>query len=468
MSKSIAIIGAGLAGSEAAWQLSERGHDVTLIDMRPIKTSPAHHSSKPAELVCSNSFRSADTNNAVGLLKAEMAALDSLIIKGAYHSRVPAGSALAVDRNVFSDFIHDKLSSVPNLKRVCGVVASLDSCGEQIRINWDESCDDPNRNHPSLFDHVIIATGPLTDDPLARWIQSQTGQDQLYFYDAIAPIIEKESVDLTQAFWADRWDKGDGEGDYLNCPMNEEQYEKFIDELLAAEKAEFKDFDQAQFFQGCQPIEAMAAQGRRTLAFGPMKPVGLRDKRSPETKFHAVVQLRQDNLHGSLMNMVGFQTRMKWGEQKRLFKMIPGLENAEFVRMGSMHRNTYLCSPILLKTGMELKNFPRVHFAGQITGCEGYVESAAVGLYVALVLDYHLSSSKTSWQDPPQTTALGALVHHILNADPKNYQPMNINFGLFPPVIGRMKKAERKKAHAARGAEHFHSWLCEKNLSKSA
>lgn len=449
---SICVIGSGLAGSECAYQLAKRGITTVLVEMRPIKSSPAHHTDKAAELVCSNSFRSNDVTNAVGLLKEEMASLDSLIIRAGYKARVPAGSALAVDRDVFADFVTTTLAGLPNLTRVAGEVTSIKHDGDVLRVHCADGKD-------IFAQKCVIATGPLTADPLSKWIAEKTDQKYLYFYDAIAPIVEKDSIDMSTAFMASRWGRGEAdEGDYINCALDQNQYGKFVADILAAELIEVHDFDKAQFFEACLPIEVMASRGLEVLSHGPMKPVGIQNPHTPDLRPAAVVQLRQDNLHATLYNMVGFQTRMKWGEQKRIFQTIPGLEKAEFVRFGSMHRNTYLCSPVLLDEGMELKNFRGVHFAGQITGCEGYVESAAVGLSVALFLAKRLVR-KTNLALPPPTTALGALLHHILKADPCAYQPMNVNFGLFAPLIKNHPKLDKKMEFVKRACVDFRKWL---------
>lgn len=449
----VCIIGMGLAGSECAWQLLKRQIPVTLVEMRPLKKSEAHHGAKAAELVCSNSLRSNDISNAVGLLKEEMASLDSLIIRAAYKARVPAGSALAVDRESFSDFISERLNNFSNFSKVSDVVRSIKQNGELLEVQLENG-------ENILCQHCVVATGPLTEENLASWIQEQTQSEYLYFYDSIAPIVDRDSINMKIAFRKSRYDKGQrDDGDYINCPMNKEQYQGFVEAIEKAELAEVKDFDKAQFFEGCLPIEEMIRRGRETLLFGPLKPVGISNPHDMENKPHAIVQLRQDNLHDSLYNMVGFQTRMKWGEQKRIFKNIPGLENAEFHRMGSMHRNTYLCSPQLLKEGLELKSLPGLHFAGQITGCEGYVESAATGLWVGLDLSAKISQKKGPCL--PATTALGALVRHILKADAQDYQPMNINWGLFEPLDRPAKKAEKKLALVKRAAQDFRQWLYE-------
>lgn len=449
---SICVIGSGLAGSECAYQLAKRGLKVTLIDMRPAKKSPAHHTDKAGELVCSNSLRSNDIMNAVGLIKNEMSSLDSLVVRAAYKTRVPAGSALAVDRDAFADFVTTTLKAQDNITFFEGEVTSVDREDDVLKIRFEDG-------KSLLARNVVVATGPLTADSFSRWIAEKTGHDYLYFYDAIAPIIERDSINMNIAFKASRWGKGEEEeGDYINCPMEKPEYETFITALQNAELIEVHDFDKAQFFEACLPIEVMAGRGVDVLNHGPMKPVGIRNPHMPTKQLHAVVQLRQDNLHATLYNMVGFQTRMKWGEQTRIFRTIPGLENAEFVRLGSMHRNTYLCSPVLLGSGMELKSFAGLHFAGQITGCEGYVESAAVGLYVALHLAKRIQN-KTNLELPPATTALGALIHHILKAHPSEYQPMNVNFGLFTPLEKNFAKIEKKTEIVKRATSDFRKWV---------
>ena len=453
----VVIIGAGLAGSECAYQLAKRGIAVGLIEMRPHKMTPAHTTGDPAELVCSNSFRSNDIHNAVGLIKDEMRCLDALTMRAANLARVPAGSALAVDRAVFSRAVGEGLASLEKIRRVNGEVIGITRDGDVTVVRLSDgqclSCQ-----------AVVIATGPLTAEPLSKWIASHMGGQHLYFYDAIAPIVAADSINMSLAFKASRYGKGDdAAGDYLNCPFTGEQYEIFINSVRGAELTEVHDFDKAQFFEGCLPIEVMAARGLDVLRYGPMKPVGLTDPRHPEARPHAVVQLRQDNLHASLYNMVGFQTRMKWGEQKRVFRLIPGLENAEFVRLGAMHRNTYLCSPRVLDAGMELKSFAHVHFAGQMTGCEGYVESAAVGLSVGLFLAERLQKRR-DLLPPPPTTALGALLRHILKADPDRFQPMNINFGLFEDLPSHVRKSDKKQKLVARAQNDFHQWICNNSI----
>ena len=438
----ITIIGAGLAGSEAAWQAANAGTLVTLYEMRPKKSTFAHQSGDCAELVCSNSFRSDDTyNNAVGLLHEEMRRCNSLIMRCGDAHKVPAGGALAVDREHFAQSVTQALHNHPNITFKYEEITSLND------IEGD----------------ILIATGPLTSDALANDILQLTGSDYLSFFDAIAPIINKDSINMDKAWFQSRYDKGDG-ADYINCPMSEEEYNHFLDELLLAEKTEFKEWEKnTPYFEGCLPIEVMAERGRQTLTFGPMKPVGLTNPHSEE-KPYAVVQLRQDNKLGTLYNMVGFQTKLKWGEQKRIFRMIPGLENAEFARLGGIHRNTFINSPELLNTQLQLKSNPRIRFAGQITGVEGYVESAATGLlagrYIAKVA-----------VEPPLETALGALTGHIAGgADAKTFQPMNVNFGLFPsltPPAGKKKvqKRDRPKMYADRALNALSTWIDHKHAA---
>lgn len=446
----IAVIGSGLAGSECAYQLAKRGNKVLLIEMRPQKMTPAHHTASPAELVCSNSFRSLDVMNAVGLLKEEMASLDSLIMRAAYKARVPAGSALAVDREVFSNFVDEKLKSFPQIKKINGEVIAFEKSAAGLKLFLANDIS-------YVVKAAVVATGPLTSEPLSQWISEQAGQQHLYFYDSIAPIVDFDSINLNIAFRASRYGKGDeGEGDYINCPLDENQYANFISAIQNAEIVPVKDFDKAQFFEGCLPIEEMVARGPKTLRFGPMKPVGITSPHKPLDKPHAVVQLRQDNLHASLYNMVGFQTRLKWGEQKRIFQMIPGLEKAEFVRLGSMHRNTYLCAPRLLNDDFSFKNWPALHFAGQITGCEGYAESTAIGLIVGCLL---AKKNHSPFSLPPPTTALGALIYHVLKADSDHYQPMNINFGLFAPLEINQKRADKKVEQVRRASHDFRKWI---------
>ncbi len=437
------VIGGGLAGSEAAWQAARAGIPVVLHEMRPHRGTEAHVTAGLAELVCSNSLRSDDAEtNAVGLLHEEMRRSGSLILRCADAHRVPAGGALAVDREGFSAAVGQVLEDEPLV---------------EIRREEIAGLPDP------AWRSVIVATGPLTSEPLAEAIRGLTGEDSLAFFDAIAPIVYKDSIDFTRAWYQSRYDKGDG-ADYINCPMTTAEYEAFIDALLAGEKMEFRDWETSTpYFDGCLPIEIMAARGRQTLAFGPMKPVGLTDPNNPTVKPHAVIQLRQDNALGTLYNMVGFQTKLTYGEQKRIFRMIPGLEKAEFARLGGLHRNTFLNGPRQLDGALRLKAEPRLRFAGQITGCEGYVESAAVGLLAGRFAAAELTGG--SPVAPPPTTALGALLGHITGgADAETYQPMNINFGLFPPVENpdgkrRLRGRERKQAYCRRALEDLSSWL---------
>jgi methylenetetrahydrofolate--tRNA-(uracil-5-)-methyltransferase len=438
MTHDIHIIGGGLAGSEAAWQLAEAGFRVKLSEMRGTgEATPAHHTDGLAELVCSNSFRSDDAeSNAVGLLHAEMRGLGSVILREADVHKVPAGSALAVDRDGFSSGVTAALMSHPNITIVRERVDTLPTDGP-----------------------AIIATGPLTASGLAASIAGATGADALAFFDAIAPIVHFDSIDMETAWFQSRWNKGEGK-DYINCAMNREQYEAFHAGLIGGEKTEFKDWERdTPYFEGCMPIEVMAERGLDTLRFGPMKPVGLDDPRTGRWP-HAVVQLRQDNAQGTLWNIVGFQTKLKHAEQVRLFRSIPGLENAEFARLGGLHRNTFLRSPELLDPTLRLKNRPNIRFAGQITGCEGYVESAAVGLIAGRFAIAELRGE--TLEAPPVETALGALLHHITGAAvAETYQPMNVNFGLMPPIPGRTKKADRKKMYTDRARAAMQGWLAQ-------
>lgn len=426
------IVGAGLAGSEAAWQLAERGFQVRLYEMRPKRRSEAHQTENFAELVCSNSLRGADLKNAVGLLKEEMRVLGSLVMSAADRCAVPGGGALVVDREGFSQFITEKLKSHPRIEILREEILSLDALPSGLPI--------------------LLTTGPLTSAALAEALRSLTGSDQLYFYDSIAPIVDAESVNFDVVFRASRYDKGDA--DYLNCPMNREEYEAFVAELVKAEKVPTKDFEKPKFFEGCLPIEVMAERGRDTLAFGPMKPVGLTDPRDGKRP-HAVVQLRQDDLHGGLFNMVGFQTRMKYPEQQRILRMIPGLEKAEFVRLGSMHRNTFLNSPLLLSDRLEMKSRPGLFLAGQMIGVEGYVESAAMGLYASFSISARIEGEELA--PPSPATALGALIRHVTQASPDNFQPMNVNFGLFEAPRSLMRKDKREEL-AKRALEEIRLW----------
>lgn len=434
MQYDVHIIGGGLAGSEAAWQLAQAGAKVRLSEMRGGgDNTPAHQGNDLAELVCSNSFRSDDAeSNAVGLLHAEMRALGSLIMAKGDEHKVPAGSALAVDRDGFSAGVTAALEAHPNITIVRERVDTLPDAGL-----------------------TIVATGPLTAPALAGDIGGATGAEALAFFDAIAPIVHFDSIDMEQAWFQSRWDKGDGK-DYINCAMNREQYEAFHAGLIAGEKAEFREWENVPYFEGCMPIEVMAERGLDTLRFGPMKPVGLDDPRTGRWP-HAVVQLRQDNATGTLWNIVGFQTKLKHGEQVRLFRTIPGLENAEFARLGGLHRNTFIRSPELLDPTLRLKARPHLRFAGQMTGCEGYVESAAVGLMAGRFAAAELAGKELT--PPPVETALGALLNHITGAAvAETYQPMNVNFGLMPPIPGRTKKADRKKMYTARARDAFGEW----------
>ena len=456
----IHIIGGGLAGSEAAWQIAAAGVPVVLHEMRPVQTTAAHKTDGLAELVCSNSFRSDDAAaSAIGLLHEEMRRARSLIMAAADRFRVPAGAALAVDREQFSAAVGEALGDHP--------LVTIERC---------EVTELP----PAEWSSVIIATGPLTSPALSDAIGALTGAEALAFFDAIAPIVHRESIDMSQAWMQSRYDKAGPGGtgaDYINCPLDKDQYEAFIDALLSGDKAEFRDFEtDTPYFDGCLPIEVMAERGRETLRHGPMKPIGLTNPHAPDTKPHAVVQLRQDNALGTLWNMVGFQTKLKYGAQADIFRMIPGLEGAKFARLGGLHRNTFLNSPKLLDAVLRLKAAPRLRFAGQITGCEGYVESAAVGLMAGrFAAAERLGRTPTA---PPATTAMGALLAHITgghlsddSGGTRSFQPMNVNFGLFPPVElppkepgtprvrGKAKAARKKAALADRALADIASWL---------
>ncbi|HYJ82252.1 MAG TPA: methylenetetrahydrofolate--tRNA-(uracil(54)-C(5))-methyltransferase (FADH(2)-oxidizing) TrmFO [Allosphingosinicella sp.] len=435
MTDRVHIVGGGLAGSEAAWQLAEAGVEVRLSEMRGSgETTPAHQTDSLAELVCSNSFRSDDSEqNAVGLIHAEMRALGSLIMAVADAHRVPAGSALAVDREGFAAEVTGRIAAHPGIELVRERVDALPSSGP-----------------------TIVATGPLTAMALARSIGAATGSDSLAFFDAIAPIVHRDSIDMDVAWMAARWDKGGK--DYINCPMTKEQYLAFHQGLLDGDKTDFKDWEKdTPYFEGCMPIEVMAERGVDTLRYGPMKPVGLDDPRTGRWP-HAVVQLRQDNALGTLWNMVGFQTKLKHGEQVRLFRTIPGLEKAEFARLGGLHRNTFINSPQLLDETLRLRKAPHIRFAGQITGCEGYVESAAIGLLAGRFAAAELR--RQALAPPPPETALGALLGHITGgADSATYQPMNVNFGLFPPIESKARKADRKRAYTDRAKAALERWI---------
>ena len=451
MDKTLHIIGGGLAGSEAAWQAANAGIPVVLHEMRPETRTFAHKTGQFAEMVCSNSFRSDDSEqNAVGLLHWEMRQAGGLIMEMADRHRLPAGGALAVDRNAFADAVSERLRAHPNITTAPGEITDLPESG-----------------------HWIIATGPLTSGTLAEAIQKETGQDSLAFFDAIAPIVYAETVDMSVAWAQSRYDKGETEEEqkaYLNCPMTKDQYEAFIDALIAAEKTEFHEGETATYFDGCLPIEVMAERGRETLRHGPMKPVGLTNPHNPDEKPHAVVQLRRDNKLGTLLNIVGFQTKMKYGAQTSVFKLIPGLQDASFARLGGIHRNTFLNSPTLLDDQMRLKSKPHIRFAGQITGVEGYVESAAMGLLAARLSVAEMTG--TPLANVPNTTATGALLHHITGgAMAKTFQPMNVNFGLFPPVDakgGRRGRQERYKAYTDRAKTDWLSWLGPTEATRAA
>ncbi|WP_288458910.1 methylenetetrahydrofolate--tRNA-(uracil(54)-C(5))-methyltransferase (FADH(2)-oxidizing) TrmFO [uncultured Sphingomonas sp.] len=434
MAYDIHVIGGGLAGSEAAWQLAEAGIKVRLSEMRGGgDMTPAHHGESLAELVCSNSFRSDDADsNAVGLLHQEMRALGSLIMREGDRHRVPAGSALAVDRDGFSAGVTAAIAAHPNITIV--------------RERVDTLPEGP----------AIIATGPLTAPGLSESIAAETGKDALAFFDAIAPIVHRDSIDMDVAWFQSRWGKGDGT-DYINCPLDKEQYHAFVAALIAGEKTEYREWENVPYFEGCMPIEVMAERGVETLRFGPMKGVGLDDPRTGRWPY-AAVQLRQDNAHGTLWNIVGFQTKLKHAEQVRLFRTIPGLEKAEFARLGGLHRNTFLRSPELLDPTLRLRSRPNVRFAGQITGCEGYIESASIGLIAGRFAAAELTGRTLA--PPPVETALGALLTHITGAaEAETYQPMNVNFGLFPPIPGRTKKADRKKMYTDRARAALSGWL---------
>ena len=442
--KPVHVIGGGLAGSEAAFQIASRNVPVVLHEMRPVRMTDAHHTENLAELVCSNSFRSDDaTSNAVGVLHQEMREMNSLIMRAADLHKVPAGGALAVDRDGFAEHVGELLASYP-------LVTIAREEVNEIPADWN---------------NVIIATGPLTSPPLAELIRTLGGEEDLAFFDAIAPIVHFDSIDMDVAWFQSRYDKstdgGDGK-DYINCPMTRDQYEGFIDALLSGEKMSFKEWEEnTPYFDGCMPIEIMASRGRETLRFGPMKPVGLTNAHDG-SRPHAVIQLRQDNALGTLYNMVGFQTKLKHGEQVRVFQSIPGLGTAQFARLGGLHRNTFINAPRLLDAQLRLKASPRLRFAGQITGVEGYIESAAIGMLAGIMAanDRH----GTSWQAPPVDTAHGALLAHITGgAMADSFQPMNVNFGLFPDIQSpegkrKLKGRERKLAYAARALDSFRGW----------
>ncbi len=439
--KSLIVIGGGLAGSEAAWQAAERGIDVTLYEMRPIRNTPAHQTQYLGELICSNSLGSNLPDRASGLLKAELRKLNSFIMRVADETAVPAGGALAVDRDRFAEVITERIQNHPH----------IELRREEVKQIPDGPC--------------IIASGPLTADDLAKDIARLTGQQHLYFYDAIAPIVEAESIDMSIAFRQSRYNRSDGEaseGDYLNCPFTKEEYGAFIEALLSAERIELRDFERedAKFFEGCLPIEIMAKRGKDALAFGPMKPIGLRDPRAGKGP-HAVVQLRQDNLAGTLYNIVGFQTNLKWPEQKRVFQMIPGLERAEFLRYGMLHRNTFINAPTLLEPTMQFRNRSDLFFAGQITGVEGYIGNAATGWLAGV------NAARSMLGEPqltlPETTMLGALCHYITHAEPKDFQPMKANFGIMPELENAPRgKRDRAQAYSRRALKDLGAMLVDR------
>ncbi|MEC5289864.1 methylenetetrahydrofolate--tRNA-(uracil(54)-C(5))-methyltransferase (FADH(2)-oxidizing) TrmFO [Aurantimonas sp. C2-6-R+9] len=460
--KPIHVVGGGLAGSEAAWQIAERGIPVVLHEMRPLRGTDAHQTDSLAELVCSNSFRSDDSEtNAVGVLHAEMRLANSLIMRAADAHQVPAGSALAVDREGFAEAVTATIDDHPLIRIERGEVEGLP---------------------PEEWGPSIVATGPLTAPALAESIRAATGSDALAFFDAIAPIVHFDSIDMDKAWFQSRYDKvgpgGTGK-DYINCPLDKETYERFVAALVEGDRTEFKEWEGTPYFDGCLPIEVMAERGPETLRHGPMKPMGLTNAHQPDIKAYAVVQLRQDNALGTLYNIVGFQTKLKYGAQADIFRMIPGLENAEFARLGGLHRNTYLNSPVLLDATLRLKALPHVRFAGQITGCEGYVESAAVGLMTGRFAAAERLGETLS--PPPQTTAMGALIAHITgghlaheeDGGKRSFQPMNVNFGLFPPLDpgtiqkpegqkrfrGKEKTIAKKKAMSARALADYAAWL---------
>jgi methylenetetrahydrofolate--tRNA-(uracil-5-)-methyltransferase len=458
----IHVIGGGLAGCEAAWQIVQRNIAVVLHEMRPARQTPAHQTDRLAELVCSNSFRSDEwQSNAVGLLHEEMRRLNSLILSAGDNNRVPGGSALAVDRDGFAREVQERLLAHPLVTLERREVAGLP---------------------PQEWRQVIIATGPLTSPGLSEAILHLTGETHLAFFDAIAPIVHRDSIDMSICWMQSRYDKAGPEGDraaYINCPMSKEQYDSFVEALLSGEKTEFKEWEKdTPYFDGCLPIEVMAARGRETLRFGPMKPVGLTNPHAPDVKPYAIIQLRQDNKLGTLYNIVGFQTKLKHGEQTRIFRTIPGLERAEFARLGGLHRNTFLNSPVLLDHSLRLKAEPRLRFAGQITGVEGYVESAAIGLLAGCFAACEMTGA--SLAPPPPTMALGALLAHITGgADRASFQPMNINFGLFPALTGtltnedgkrlrdKMKSQARKEAMALRALEALGKWQQNASLANA-
>jgi methylenetetrahydrofolate--tRNA-(uracil-5-)-methyltransferase len=432
----ITVVGGGLAGSEAAHQIAKLGIKVKLVEMRPVKISPAHNSDNLGELVCSNSLKSDSLDNASGILKAEMRQLGSLIIEAADNNRVPAGKALAVDRIKFAEYITDQIESNPLI--------------DLVREEFEEIPE-------NLDSPLVIASGPLTSESLSESIKKLSDSDHLYFYDSISPIIDSESIDHSIVYKASRYENGDQEeGDYLNCPLNRDQYYELIDELLTSEKIETRDFEKGLYFESCLPVEVIAERGKDTLRFGPAKPVGLKDPRTGEIPY-AVVQLRCENKEASMYNIVGFQTKLKYPEQRRVFRMIPGLEKAEFMRYGSMHRNTYINSPKLMRPSLQTRNNDMLFFAGQILGVEGYVESSAMGIIAGI------NAAKVMKGEPPivppRETALGSLIKYITDTQVKSFQPMNINFGLFPAVQGKMQKTEKKKLIAKNALQSISTFI---------
>lgn len=434
----VTIVGGGLAGCEAAWQAAQRGMEVCLYEMKPHRFSPAHESDFLAELVCSNSFRSNIISSGVGLLKEEMRRLDSLIMRAAEKTAVPAGKALAVDRSVFAEYITDVISKHPAISIVRQEVEKI-----------PETDQGP----------VILATGPLTSEKLTNDLISLTGEKHLAFYDAIAPIVDADSLDMSKIYRKSRWE--DGPGDYLNCPMNEEEYNRFIELLKSADTVPLKEFEEAHYFEGCLPIEVMLERGDQTLCFGPMKPVGLPDPKTGETPY-AVVQLRAENLEQSMYNLVGFQTKLTYPEQKRVFRSIPGLENAEFIRLGSIHRNTFVCAPEVLDSTLQMKKNRNLFLAGQLSGVEGYVESTAMGLFAGI----NAARLCLGLQPvvPPPETAHGALIHHLTETEPKRFQPSNVNFGLFPPLRKKMRKRDRGQYRAELALQKLADWIADMEL----
>ncbi|HZR22256.1 MAG TPA: methylenetetrahydrofolate--tRNA-(uracil(54)-C(5))-methyltransferase (FADH(2)-oxidizing) TrmFO [Vicinamibacterales bacterium] len=441
----VRVIGGGLAGCEAAWQIASRGVSVTLHEMRPVRPTAVHKTDRLAELVCSNSFRGDKLDNAVGLLKEEMRRLGSLVMRVAEESRVPAGAALAVDRERFAQSMTDALAAHRLITIVRDEVTSIPASSES--------------------DPVIVATGPLTSDALAAAIAALVGGDHLYFYDAISPIVLAESIDRAKVFRASRWNRGtDAEGDYLNCPFTRDEYDRFYDALVAAESATVHDFDKEKFFEGCLPIEVMAHRGRDTLRFGPMKPVGLVDPKTGREAY-ATAQLRQDNLAGDHFSIVGFQTQMKWSEQARVLRLIPGLEHAEFVRFGMVHRNTYVNGPTVLEATWQVRRRPTLFFAGQMSGVEGYVESAASGLLAGL--NAAAMANGEPVMTAPRTTAIGALAYYVSHADPKHYDPSNITFGIMPPLEKAPRdKLKKKLAIAERALADLQTWVHDRSSAR--